>query len=83
DGVVRSYGPSRRPRFVETGKKGTKRPSQTRFGWDDGSIVSLEIPEVDPLEIDILAAAAPVLVGWSGGEDVSRLTGPIPPPETI
>jgi len=68
---------------VETGKKGTKRPSQTRFGWDDGSIVSLEIPEVDPLEIDILAAAAPVLVGWSGGEDVSRLTGPIPPPETI
>jgi hypothetical protein len=83
DEVVRAYGPIHRPRFVDTGKKGTKRPSQTRFGWDEGAIVSLELPGVDPIEIDILAAAVPVLAGWSRGEDVSRLNGPIPVPESI
>jgi hypothetical protein len=83
DRVVRAYGPNHRPRFVATGKKGTKRPSQTRIGWDEGTIVRLEIPGEHPIEIDILAAAVPVLVGWSGGEDVSRLTGPIPLPESI
>jgi hypothetical protein len=83
DKVVRMFGPVGRPRFVETGKKGTKRTNPKRFGWDDGAIVSLEIPGEDPLEIDILAAAVPVLVGWSRGEDVSRLTGPIPPHEMV
>jgi hypothetical protein len=45
--------------------------------------VSLEILGEEPLEIDTLAEAIPVLVGWSRGEDVSRLAGPIPPYETI
>jgi hypothetical protein len=83
DGVVRAYGPISRPRFVATGKKGTKRPSQTRFGWDEGAIVSLEIPGLEAFEIDIMAAAVPVLANWSRGEDVSSLTGPIPVPDSI
>jgi hypothetical protein len=83
DNVVQAYGPGRRPRFGDAGKKGSKRASQTQFGWVDGAIVSLEFPGAEPIEIDILAAAVPVLVGWSRGGDVSRLAGPIPAPETI
>jgi hypothetical protein len=83
DKVVRALGPSHRSRFVDTGEKGSKRPSHTRFGWVAGAIVSLEIPGEEPLEIDTLAEAVPVLVGWSRGQDVSRLAGPIPPYETI
>ncbi len=81
--VVQAYGPNNRPRFVETGKKGTKRPSQMRIGWDEGAIVGFEIPGEDLIEIDILASAVPILAGWSRGVDVSRLSGPIPVPETI
>jgi hypothetical protein len=80
---VQAYDPTRRPRFVETGKEGTKRTNPNRFGWDAGAIVSLEIPGEEPLEIDIHAAAVQVLVGWSQGQDVSRLTGPVPPSMTI
>jgi len=83
DGVIQPYGPIRRPRFVTTGKKGTRHPRRTRWGWDDGAIVRLELPGVEPLEIDILAAAVPILAGWSRGGDVSRLNGPFPAPETI
>jgi hypothetical protein len=83
DKVVRALGQSHRPRFVDTGEKGSKRPSHTRFGWVAGAIVSLEIPGEEPLKIDTLAEAVPVLIGWSRGEDVSRLAGPIPPYETI
>jgi hypothetical protein len=83
DAVVQAYDPRRRPRLVDTGKEGAKRTNPKRFGWDAGAIVSLEIPGEEPLEIDIHAAAVPVLVGWSRGEDVSRLTGPVPPPMAI
>ncbi|HEU0175970.1 MAG TPA: hypothetical protein VFV58_17030 [Blastocatellia bacterium] len=83
DKFVRAFGPTPRPRFVDTGEKGSKRPSHTRFGWDAGAILRLEIPGEESLEIDTRAAAVPVLVGWSRGEDVSRLNGPIPPYETI
>jgi len=83
DKVVQAYDPRRRPRFIETGKEGTNRTNPKRFGWDAGAIVSLEIPGEEPLEIDILAAAIPVLVGWSRGEDVSRLAGPVPPSMTV
>jgi hypothetical protein len=83
DEVVQAYDPRRRPRFVETGKEGTKRTNPNRFGWDAGAIVSLEIPGEEPLEIDIHAAAVQVLVGWSQGQDVSRLAGPVPPSMTI
>ena len=83
DEVAQAYDPRRRPRFVETGKEGTKRTNPNRFGWDAGAIVSLEIPGEEPLEIDIHAAAVQVLVGWSRGEDVSRLAGPVPPSMTV
>jgi hypothetical protein len=83
DEVVQAYDPRRRPRFVETGKEGTKRTNPNRFGWDAGAIVSLDIPVEEPLEIDIHAAAVQVLVGWSRGQDVSRLVGPVPPSMTI
>src|SRR5215813_8329545 len=39
--VVQAYDPRRRPRFVDTGKAGTKRTNPNRFGWDAGGIVSL------------------------------------------
>jgi len=81
--VVQAYDPRRRPRFVNTGKEGTKRTNPNRYGWDAGGIVSLEIPGEEPLEIDIHAAAVQVLVGWSHGHDVSRLAGPVPPYMTI
>jgi hypothetical protein len=83
DKVVQVYDPRRRPRFIDTGKEGTKRTSPTQWGWVAGAIVSLEIPGVEPLEIDIRAEAVPVLVGWSRGDDVSRLTGPVPPSMTV
>jgi hypothetical protein len=83
DEVVQAYDPRRRPRFVDTGKEGTKRTNPKRYGWDAGAIVSLEMPGAEPLEIDIHAAAVPVLVGWSRGEDASRLAGPVPPPMAI
>jgi hypothetical protein len=83
DKVVQSFGPTPRPRVVDTGEKGTKRPSHTRFGWDAGAVVRIEIPGEEPLEIDTRAEAVPVLVGWSRGQDVTRLAGPIPPYETI
>jgi hypothetical protein len=63
--VVQAHDPRRRPRFVDTGKEGTKRTNPNRYGWDAGGIVSLEIPGEEPLEIDIHAAGVPVLVGWS------------------
>src|SRR5262245_38864076 len=81
--VVQAYDPRRRPRFVDTGKEGTKRTNPNRYSWDAGGIVSLEIPGEEPLEIDIHAAALPVLIGWSQGQDVSRLAGPVPPSMTI
>ena len=83
DEVVQAYDPRLQPRFAETGKAGTKRTNPNRFGWDAGAIVSLEIPGEEPLEIDIHAAAVQVLVGWSQGQDVSRLAGPVPPSMTI
>jgi len=83
DEIIQAYDPRLRPRFVETGKEGTKRTNPRRFGWDAGAIVSLEIPGKEPLEIDIHAEAVPVLVGWSRGHDVSRLAGPIPPSMTV
>lgn len=81
--VVRAYDPRRRPHFVDTGKEGTKRTNPKRYGWDAGAILSLVIRGEEPLEIDIHAAAVRVLVGWSHGEDVSRLAGPVPPSMTI
>jgi hypothetical protein len=81
--VGQAYDPRGRPRFVDTGKEGTKRTNPNRYGWDAGAIVSLEIPGEKPLEIDIHAAAVPVLVGWLQGQDVSRLAGPVPPSMTI
>ena len=80
---VRAYGANARPRFVDTGKKGTKRIKQMRWGWENGAILRIENPGEEPLEVDIPARAVPVLVGWSRGEDVSRLTGPFPLPETL
>jgi hypothetical protein len=82
DGVVFAYGPSQRPRFIETGKK-HRRLKHKRFGWEKAAIVRLENPGEDPIDIDIPADAVPVLVRWSHGEDVSRLAGPIPLPETF
>jgi hypothetical protein len=70
-------------RFVDTGKKGTKRIKQMRWGWENGAILRIESPGEEPLEIDIPASAVPVLVGWSRSEDVSRLTGLFPLPETL
>src|SRR5262245_14777781 len=83
DEFVQAYGPNRRPIFVETGKKGTKRTSMTQWGWVDGAIVNFEVPGQEPIEIDILATAVPVLANWSRGGDVSRLTGPIQDPDTL
>jgi len=37
----------------------------------------------DLFEIDTLAAAVLILVGWSRGEDVSHPTGPIQPHELL
>ena len=83
DKFVQAYDPRRRPRFVETGKEGSKRANPNRFGWDAGAIVSLEMPGEEPLEIDIHAGAVPVLVGWQRGEDASLLAGPVPPSMAI
>ena len=80
---VWAYGPNPRPRFVDTGKKGTKRIKQMRWGWESGAVLRIESPGEEPLEIDIPVSAVPVLVGWSRGEDVSRLAGPFPLPETL
>ena len=82
DGIVFAYGPSHRPRFIEIGKK-HMRLKHKRFGWERAAIVRLENPGEDPIDIDISADAVPVLIRWSHGEDVSRLTGPIPLPETF
>jgi hypothetical protein len=82
-GDIWAYGPNPRPRFVDTGQKGTKRIKQMRWGWDSGAILRIESQGEEPLEIDIPATAVPVLVGWSRGEDVSRLAGPFPLPETV
>jgi hypothetical protein len=82
-GDIWAYGPSPRPSFVDTGKKGTKRIRQMRWGWEDGAVLQIESTGEEQLEIDIPASAVPVLVGWSRGEDVSRLTGPFPLPETL
>ncbi len=82
-GDVWAYGPDPRPRFVDTGQKGTPRIKQMRWGWDIGAILRIESPGEEPLEIDIPAASVRVLVGWSRGEDVSHLTGPYPLPETL
>jgi hypothetical protein len=82
-GDIWAYGPNPRPRFVDTGQKGTKRIKQMRWGWDSGAILRIESPGEEPLEIDIPAPAVPVLTGWSRGEDVSRLAGPFPLPETL
>jgi|ERR1041385_187943 hypothetical protein len=76
--MVRAFSSEPRPAFLPTGRAGTKRPSQTKMGWDDGTIVRLEVPGEDPLEIDIAAMAQPILSDWSRGGDVSRLTGPYP-----
>ena len=76
--TIQAFGPTNRPRFSDAGKKGTRRPSQTRMGYENGAIVKLEVAAEEPIEIDILASAVPRLVGWSRGEDVSRLSGPIP-----
>jgi hypothetical protein len=54
-----------------------------RWGWEKGAIVRIDSPGEEPLEIDIPASAVAVLVEWSRGEDVSRLTGPFPLPETL
>jgi hypothetical protein len=80
---VFAYGPSPRPSFVDTGKKGTKRIKQMRWGWENGAVLRIESPDEEPIEIDIPASAVPILIGWSHGEDVSRLAGPFPLPETI
>jgi hypothetical protein len=83
DGGVRAFGPGARPVFSDTGKKGTKRTSETKFGWHDGAIVSLAGLAADPMEIDVLASAVPLLVGWSRGDAVSALDGPYPSKGTI
>jgi hypothetical protein len=49
DKIVQAYDPRLRPRFVDTGKEGTKRTNPRRFGWDAGAIRSLEIPGEEPL----------------------------------
>ena len=68
---------------MDTGRKGTKRIKQMRWGWENGAILRIENQGEEPLEVDIPTPAVPVLVGWSRGEDVSRLTGPFPLPETL
>jgi hypothetical protein len=82
-GDIWGYGPKPRPRFVDTGKKGTKRIKQMQWGWENGAVLRIESPEEEDLEIDIPASAVPVLAGWSRGDDVSRLAGPFPLPETF
>jgi len=76
--TIQPFGPENRPRFSNAGKKGTRRPSQTRMGFENGAIMKLEIGPDEPIEIDIVASAVPTLVGWSRGESVAVLTGPIP-----
>jgi hypothetical protein len=76
--TIQAFGPQNRPRFSDAGKKGTKRPSQTRMGFDDGAILMLEVTEQEPIEIDIVASAVPTLVGWSQGASVAALSGPVP-----
>jgi hypothetical protein len=82
-GDVQAYGPNPRPSFVDTGQQGTRRIRQMRWGWEKGAILRIESPGGEPFEVDIPASAVPVLVGWSRGEDVSRLMGPFPLPETL
>lgn len=82
-GDIWAYGPNQRPRFVDTGKRGKKRVKQMRWGWEKGAILRIDGAGDEPLEIDIPASAAPILAGWSRGEDVSHLTGPFPLPETL
>jgi hypothetical protein len=82
-GDIWAYGPDSRPRLVDTGKKGTKRIRQMRWGWENGAVLRIESPGEEPLELDIPASAVAVLAGWSRGQDVARLTGPFPLPETL
>lgn len=81
--AVYPFGPWQRPAFSETGKQGSKRTSQTKFGWHAGAIVRLDGLAQEPMEIDIIAEAVPMLVGWSRGADASVLDGPYPVPGTI
>ena len=76
--TIQAFGPSNRPTFSDAGKKGTRRPSQTRMGYENGAILRLEVTAEETIEIDIAASAVPMLVGWSRGESVSALSGPIP-----
>ena len=77
-GTIEAFGPERRPRLADTGKKGKDRPSQSRMGFDKGGVVLLEAPEREAVEIDLPAEAVAVLVAWSSGGDVAQLSGPYP-----
>jgi hypothetical protein len=77
NGEVTGFRPDNRPRFSDTGRKGTKRTMPTQYGWEEGTIVSLEA-NGSALEIDLAKSAASILTGWSGGGDVRSLTGPLP-----
>jgi len=83
DGGLRAFGSGNRLLISDLGKAGTKRPSQTRMGWDDGAIVKIEGLGSEPIEIDVAASAVPMLVGWSHGQVVSDLDGPYPTEGTI
>ena len=80
---VFAYGPSPRPQFVDTGRKGAKRIKQMKWGWESGVILRIEGADEEPIEIDVPESAVPILVGWSRGADVSRLSGPFPLPESL
>ena len=76
--TIQAFGPANRPNISDAGKKGTRRSSQTRMGYENGAVVRLEVTGEEAIEIDIAASAVPILVGWSRGDSVSALTGPIP-----
>ena len=75
-GLESADGPSgnegNRPRFSDAGKKGTRRPIQTRMGNENGAIMTLEMTAGEPIEIDIVATVVPMLVGWSRGARFAR-----------
>ena len=77
DREITGFSPEDRPRFSDTGRKGTKRTMPTEYGWEEGTIVSLEA-HGSALDIDVAKSAASMLAGWSGGGDVRALTGPFP-----
>jgi hypothetical protein len=68
--------------ITDTGRQGSQWTEEHTFGFVAGQVLRFDFPRARPLEVDIIATAAPTLVAWSNGAGVARLNGPFPPKGT-